>query len=196
MHLLLKSLLASSLILLTSLAYSAPTAPRVTLETSKGNIVLELNPSKAPITSENFIEYVKRGFFDGLIFHRVINGFMIQGGGFDEKMIQKSPRSPIRNESGNGLPNSKGTIAMARTQIADSATSQFFINLTDNSFLNGSTRKPGYAVFGRVVQGMDVVEQIAKVRTGRYGPHNDVPVEPIIIKKAVIDASLDQQKNQ
>ncbi|ODS22667.1 hypothetical protein AB835_12950 [Candidatus Endobugula sertula] len=183
---LLKGLLLGffSILVLTAQAASLP--PVVTLETNKGDIVLELNVKDAPITTENFEEYVQSGFFDGLIFHRVIDGFMIQGGGFDSKMIQKNPRGPIRNESVNGLSNDRGTIAMARTNFPDSATSQFFINLNDNHNLNGAANKPGYAVFGKVIQGMDVVEKIAKVKTGRYGPHGDVPVEPIVIMKATL----------
>ena len=151
-----KGLLVSVLFWLSALAQAAPVPPVVTLETNKGNIVLELNPVKAPLSTDNFVEYVKSGFFDGLIFHRVIDDFMIQGGGFDTKMEKKSPRGPIRNEGKNGLLNRRGTIAMARTNDPHSASSQFFINLKDNHFLNGSASRDGYAVFGRVLQGMDV----------------------------------------
>ena len=191
MKLVIKSVMVSVLMIWMSIvhiAQAAPVSPLVVLETNQGNIVLELNPLKAPITTENFIEYVKDGFFDGLIFHRVIDEFMIQGGGFDAKMIKQDTRGPVRHESTNGLVNAEGTVAMARTQFPDSATSQFFINLKDNDFLNGTSEKPGYTVFGRVVTGMGVVEKIAKVRTGRYGPHEDVPVEPVVIKKAILKA--------
>ena len=189
MKYMLKGFLTGFMVLMVSVAQAAPIPPLVTLETNKGNIVLELNPVKAPITTENFVEYVQSGFFDGLIFHRVIKDFMIQGGGFDSKMIKKDTKAPIRNESANGLANNKGTISMARTQFPDSASSQFFINLKDNDFLNGFAHKPGYAVFGKVVQGMDVIEAIARVKTGTYGSHGDVPVEPVVIKKATLKSA-------
>ncbi len=159
------------------------------METSLGTITLELNEEKAPETVRNFVEYVKAGHYDGTIFHRVIDGFMIQGGGFTKSMDQKATRDPIRNEAMNGLRNDRGTIAMARTMIVDSATSQFFINLVDNDFLNFSSPTPqgfGYAVFGAVTDGMDVVDAIAKVKTGFSGPHQNVPEEPILIKKVTL----------
>lgn len=162
----------------------------VTLQTTKGDIVLELDAEKAPKTTKNFLEYVKSGFYDGTIFHRVIPGFMIQGGGFNKDMVQKATREPIENEANNGLKNSPYTIAMARTQAPHSATAQFFINVADNKFLNFSAPTMqgwGYAVFGKVVKGQDVVDAIAKVRTTSHYPHQDVPAEPIIIKKAVIN---------
>lgn len=159
----------------------------VLIESNKGNIKLELDPKSAPVTVENFVDYVKSGHFDGTIFHRVIGGFMIQGGGFDVNMKQKATRKAIAIESSNGLKNDRGSIAMARTSDPNSATSQFFINLSDNAFLNfESSSKPGYAVFGKVVEGMDVVDDIAKVRTGNSGMHADVPVQPVVIEKATI----------
>ena len=157
---------------------------QVQMETSKGNIVLQLDEKRAPVTVKNFLRYVDEGFYDNLIFHRVINGFMIQGGGMDKNMTQKPTKVPIYNESSNGLTNRRGTIAMARTSAPHSATSQFFINLEDNNSLNYRTGQPGYAVFGHVVKGMDVVDAIAKVRTGRKAGHSDVPVEPVFIIKA------------
>jgi len=156
----------------------------VVLHTSMGDITIELSPDKAPISVQNFLQYVDDGFFDGTIFHRVIDGFMIQGGGFTEKMVQKPTRDPIKNEAKNGLKNIRGSLAMARTNVVDSATSQFFINLVDNDFLDHSPRNFGYAVFGKVVKGMDVVDAIAHVPKGRSGPHGDVPVEAVVIQSA------------
>jgi len=154
--------------------------------TSKGVIQLELDAEKAPITVANFIEYVKSGHFEGTIFHRVIPGFVIQGGGMQSGMREKPTNAPIQNEADNGLKNLTGTICMARTNDPHSATSQFFINLKDNSFLDHTAKDPqgwGYAVFGKVTEGMDVVEAIAAVRTGNAGYHQDVPVEDIVIEK-------------
>jgi peptidyl-prolyl cis-trans isomerase B (cyclophilin B) len=162
---------------------------KAVIDTSVGSITLELNEEKAPITVANFVEYVKSGHYDGTIFHRVIDGFMIQGGGFTRDMNQKDTREPIRNEAMNGLKNDRGTIAMARTMVVDSATSQFFINLVDNDFLNFTSPTPqgfGYAVFGKVTDGMEVVDKIAKVRTGFAGTHQNVPEDPIVIKKVSI----------
>ena len=159
------------------------------VETSMGTITLELNEEKAPVTVANFVAYATSGHYDGTIFHRVIDGFMIQGGGFDKSMDQKETRAPIRNEAMNGLKNDRGTIAMARTMIVDSATSQFFINLVDNEFLNFTSPTPqgfGYAVFGKVTDGMEVVDAIAKVRTGFHGPHQNVPDEPVVIRKVTV----------
>ena len=158
--------------------------PTVSLSTSKGDLTVELFAQQAPVTVQNFLQYVDDGFFDGTVFHRVIPGFMIQGGGMDAGMRQKSTRPPIENEAKNGLKNTRGTLAMARTSDVNSATAQFFINLTDNAFLDHGTRDFGYAVFGRVTDGMDVVDAIAKVKTGRKGPHDDVPVEPVTIQQA------------
>jgi peptidyl-prolyl cis-trans isomerase A (cyclophilin A) len=164
---------------------AAATGPvTVVLDTSKGAIEIELDPAKAPVSVENFLGYVDAGFYDGTIFHRVIPRFMIQGGGFTPDFTQKETRAPIKNEAENGLLNRRGTIAMARTQDKDSATAQFFINLTDNQFLDHGTRDFGYAVFGRVTGGMEVVDAIAAVETGRRGPHQNVPVEPIVIQSA------------
>ena len=156
----------------------------VIIETSMGNITIELDAEKAPISVENFLSYVDDGFFDGTIFHRVIPGFMIQGGGMDEKMNQKATKASIKNEADNGLGNERGTLAMARTQEVDSATSQFFINLTNNDFLNHGSRDFGYAVFGKVTDGMDVVDAIAAVATGNSGFHQNVPLEPVTIISA------------
>ena len=159
---------------------------KATIETSMGTITVELDDAKAPVTVTNFIEYVKSGHYDGTIFHRVIDGFMIQGGGFTKDMNQKETRAPIKNEAANGLKNARGTLAMARTMVVDSATSQFFINLVDNEFLNYRGPDPrmfGYAVFGKVTDGMEVVDRIAKVKTGFAGPHQNVPEEPVIIRK-------------
>jgi peptidyl-prolyl cis-trans isomerase B (cyclophilin B) len=161
----------------------------IKLTTNYGTITLELYPDKAPITVENFLNYVKDGFYDGTIFHRVINGFMIQGGGMEPGMKEKSPNAPIKNEADNGLSNERGTIAMARTMEPHSASAQFFINVKDNAFLNHRSPSPdgwGYAVFGRVVDGMDVVDKIKEVETGSAGFHQDVPVEDVILEKAEI----------
>jgi cyclophilin family peptidyl-prolyl cis-trans isomerase len=161
--------------------------PVVVLETSKGNIEIELNPDKAPITVGNFLWYVDNKFYDGLIFHRVIAGFMVQGGGFTPEMSQKSGKPAIENEAGNGLTNDKYTIAMARTNVVNSATSQFFINVADNAFLNHKNETPqgfGYCVFGKVVKGMEVVDAIGKVKTGTKNGMNDVPVQTVSITKA------------
>ena len=162
---------------------------KVTLETSMGTIALELDDAKAPVSVKNFVDYVKAGQYDGTIFHRVIDGFMIQGGGFTPDMRQKETKAPIKNEAANGLKNARGTIAMARTMVVDSATCQFFINLVDNDFLDYRGPDPrmfGYAVFGKVTAGMDVVDKIAKVKTGFAGPHRDVPETPVLIKKATV----------
>ena len=163
--------------------------PQVELNTNKGRIVLELNTEKAPKTAANFLEYVRDGFYDGVIFHRVIDGFMIQGGGFDENFKEKATRDAIENEADNGSSNDVGTIAMARTQAPHSASAQFFINVKNNSFLNHTSKTAqgwGYAVFGKVVEGMDVVEAIKGVRTGNRGYHADVPLENVVIESAKI----------
>ncbi len=168
--------------------------PTVRLETSKGTIVLELDADKAPKTVANFVEYVKAGFFDGTIFHRVIPGFMIQGGGFTADMQQKATREPIVNEAANGLANTRGTIAMARTSDPNSATAQFFINLKDNAFLDKANAQDGagYCVFGRVTKGMDVVDAIAAVQTGNVGMFQNVPVQPVTIKSATLISAAQQ----
>ncbi len=161
----------------------------IKLTTSLGDIEIELYADKAPKSVNNFIEYVESGHFDGLIFHRVIPGFMVQGGGFTEDMQQRQGRAPIENEADNGVKNLIGTLAMARTSDPNSATAQFFINLVDNAFLDFTAKTSqgwGYAVFGIVTSGMDVVEQMATVPTGRNGGHSDVPTEPIVIEKASI----------
>ncbi len=161
----------------------------VTFKTNYGDFTLELFADKAPATVENFLGYVKDGFYDGTIFHRVIDGFMIQGGGFTEDMDQKATKAPIQNEANNGVSNEAGTIAMARTNDPHSATAQFFINIKDNDFLNHTSESVngwGYCAFGKVTEGMDVVEKIKNVKTGSHGFHQDVPVEPVIIEKAVV----------
>ncbi len=160
---------------------------KVKIETSKGDIVLELNKKAAPVTVANFLKYVEEGFYDGTIFHRVIPNFMVQCGGFTPDMAQKKTHAAIKNEGSNGLKNDKGTIAMARTNNPDSATSQFFINHKDNVFLNyGGAGRPGYAVFGKVVEGMDIVDAIAAVKTTRKGQYSDVPAEQILMKSAKV----------
>lgn len=162
----------------------------VKLETNMGVIRIELDSDKAPKTTENFLSYVRDGFYDGTIFHRVIDGFMIQGGGFDDKMNQKETKDPVENEAQNGLKNGKYTVAMARTQDPHSATAQFFINVKDNAFLNHTaptTRGWGYAVFGKVVDGTDIVDAIKGVKTGNVGFHQDVPLDPVIILKATVE---------
>jgi cyclophilin family peptidyl-prolyl cis-trans isomerase len=160
---------------------------KVKLDTSMGAIVLELDDAKAPISVANFLKYVEAGHYDGTIFHRVIDGFMIQGGGFTKDMQQKPTQAQIKNESTNGLKNDMYTVAMARTNVRDSATSQFFINVKNNDFLNYSGESPqghGYAVFGKVVEGQDVVDKIRKVPTGNAGGHQNVPTQPVVITKA------------
>ena len=183
-------MLALSLCVLPCMAGQAlAAAPAVKLETSMGDIVLRLDARKAPATTENFLQYVRDGHYDGLIFHRVIKGFMIQGGGMDAAMKEKPTRAPIRNEADNGLQNKKYTVAMARTSDPHSATAQFFINTVDNKSLDykGQTAQGwGYAVFGKVIKGQDVVDKIEAVSTGRRGYHEDVPKEPVIIKKATV----------
>jgi len=153
----------------------------VVVSTNLGDFTVELFNKEAPISVENFLQYVDDGYFDGTIFHRVIPGFMVQGGGFSEDMSQKKVRDAIKNEADNGLKNEKGTLAMARTNVVDSATSQFFINVADNDFLNHGDRDFGYAVFGKIVEGMDVVEKITAVRTADRGMHQNVPVEPVVM---------------
>ena len=161
--------------------------PHVSLKTNMGEIVLELYPEKAPKTVENFLEYVKTGFYKGTIFHRVIDGFMIQGGGFDKNMKQKPTKNPIQNEANNGLKNERYTVAMARTSIPHSATSQFFINVNDNAFLDYPSRDGwGYCVFGKVIKGKEVVDQIKVVETNSQGEHQNVPVKPVVIESATV----------
>ncbi|CAM5425488.1 peptidylprolyl isomerase [Eoetvoesiella caeni] len=165
------------------------TTPRVKLQTNFGDIIIELNQEKAPKTVENFLKYTQEGFFDGTIFHRVINNFMIQGGGFDAGMKQKTTHDPIENEANNGLKNDKYTLAMARTSDPHSATAQFFINVGNNDFLNFTAPTSngwGYAVFGKVVEGTEIVDKIKEVKTGNKGFHQDVPVEDVVIEKATV----------
>ena len=164
--------------------------PIVRMQTSMGQISIELDSEKAPISCENFLAYVKDGYYEQTIFHRVIPNFMVQGGGFTPQMKQKKTKGEIKNEADNGLKNERGTLAMARTQVVDSATSQFFINLVDNDFLNHKSPTPsgyGYAVFAKVTEGMEIVDQIAKVATGNSGHHQDVPKEAVIIESVTIE---------
>jgi cyclophilin family peptidyl-prolyl cis-trans isomerase len=164
--------------------------PVVTMSTSMGDIRIELNAGKAPITTKNFIDYANEAYYDGLIFHRVIPGFMIQGGGFDSGMSQKKTKPPIKNEAANGLKNVTGSIAMARTNVVDSATSQFFVNVKDNDFLDHKSTSPdgyGYAVFGQVIEGMEVVRAIEKVKTANRGMHQDVPEQAVVINSVKVD---------
>jgi len=180
--------------LLLGAALAAPgwaaEAPRVKLATSAGDIVLELYPDKAPKTVENFLQYVRDKHYDGTIFHRVIDNFMVQGGGFSAAMAEKKTRAPVAHEGraafGKGLRNEVGAVAMARTNDPDSATAQFFINVRDNAFLDPTQQQPGYTVFGKVVSGMDVVNKIKTVPTGRSGMHGDVPTTPVVINSATI----------
>jgi peptidyl-prolyl cis-trans isomerase A (cyclophilin A) len=175
---------------LASLAMAtAVQAQNVRLTTTQGDIVLELNAAKAPKTVANFVQYVKDGHYNGVIFHRVIDNFMIQGGGMLPDMSEKSTRAPIPLESRNGLNNLRGTVAMARTMNPNSATAQFFINVKDNGFLDAANSQDGngYAVFGKVVQGMEVIDKIRKVPTGQRGMHGNVPLEPIVIKQATLE---------
>lgn len=161
----------------------------ITLHTNHGDIVIELDFDKAPKTAANFKQYAEEGFYNGTIFHRVIDGFMVQGGGMTEDMEQKKTRAPIENEADNGLKNVVGSLAMARTNDPHSATAQFFINVKDNSFLNHSSKSAqgwGYCVFGKVTDGMDVVNKIKGVKTGNKGFHQDVPVEPVVIEKVTV----------
>ncbi len=180
---LLFAIAACGLIAVTALALEAAN-PQVLMKTSKGDITIELFQDKAPISVKNFLAYTDEKFYDGTIFHRVIKGFMIQGGGLTVDMHEKSSKPPIKNEAANGLKNKRGTLAMARTPEVDSATCQFFINLVDNAFLNHESNDPerfGYTVFGKVIAGMDVVDAIAGVPTGTRGGHQDVPREAITI---------------
>lgn len=177
-------IIALCLILLSPIALADT---KVLLQTSMGDIEIELDNEHAPITTKNFLDYVKSGFYENTTFHRVIPNFMIQGGGADGELKFKETNAPIKNEADNGLKNVRGTIAMARTGVIDSATSQFFINVVDNHFLNHDPSKDyGYAVFGKVIKGMNVVDKIVNVPTKRMGPHQNVPIEPIYIKKAII----------
>ncbi len=187
----MKGLLVLLVLAATIAAPALAANPRVKLETTKGAIVLELDQAKAPITVGNFLDYVKSGFYDGTVFHRVIPNFMIQGGGFTANLEQKPTRETIVNESANGLLNKRGTIAMARTSEPNSATAQFFINLKDNSFLDKANAQDGvgYCVFGKVVEGMKVVDAIAAVKTGSVGPLQDVPLQHVLITKASVVAS-------
>ena len=191
--------LAFTLSLFAGAFSSAPFAassgdnPMIIMSTTLGDIEIELYPDAAPMTVKNFIEYVENGHFDGVIFHRVIPGFVIQGGGYNPDMSERPTNAPIENEADNGLKNLKGTLSMARTNDPHSATAQFFINLTDNAFLDFKSKDVqgwGYAVFAKVVKGMDVVKKIAKVKTGNNRGHSDVPVEPVIINQAKVKESL------
>ena len=191
-----KLLVVAGIVLLCcGIAFGAGTTrkggkPVVILETSLGVIKMELYPDKAPVSVKNFLTYAREGHYDGLIFHRVIREFMVQGGGFTKEMVERgSKRPPIRNEAANGLKNDRGTLAMARTSVVDSATAQFFVNVVNNDFLNHRAKTPqgyGYAVFGRVTEGMDVVDKIRAVPTGNSGMFQDVPLQPVTITKATV----------
>jgi peptidyl-prolyl cis-trans isomerase A (cyclophilin A) len=191
LHEIFRLLAAAGLALLFAAGAAAQdkaAAPRVLLATSLGDITIQLDGEKAPKTVANFLDYVKSGHYDGTVFHRVIGGFMIQGGGFTPDMVQKPTRAPIALESRNGLKNERGTVAMARTSVPDSATSQFFINVVDNAMLDQANARDGqgYAVFGRVVAGMDVVDRIRAVETTSAGGHQNVPAKPVLIRSATI----------
>jgi cyclophilin family peptidyl-prolyl cis-trans isomerase len=187
-------ILSMMLILTTTLSYAtekkmSDTPSKVKFTTSLGAIIIQLNPEKAPISSANFLTYVNEGFYSNTIFHRIIPGFMAQGGGFDTDFNQKATHNPIKNEADNGLPNKRGSISMARTNAPDSATGQFFINFKDNSSLNHTSPTAsgwGYAVFGEVVEGMDIVDEMAKQPTGNRGAFQDVPKTNIVIEKAEV----------
>ncbi|MFA5922565.1 MAG: peptidylprolyl isomerase [Methylococcaceae bacterium] len=191
----MRTLILSMMLLLTStLSFAtektmSDTQTKVKLTTTLGEIIIQLNAEKAPVSSANFLTYVNEGFYNGTIFHRVIPDFMAQGGGFDTSFTQKAVHAPIKNEANNGLTNTRGTLAMARTNDPNSATAQFFINLKDNSFLNHTSQTSsgwGYAVFGEVIEGMDVVDAMAKQATGNRGGHQDVPKTDIVIEKAEV----------
>ena len=174
------------LIICLSFTLNITAATKVLMKTSMGDITLELNDKKAPITTKNFLSYVNSGFYNGTIFHRVIDNFMIQGGGFDDNLKKKDTKAPIKNEADNGLSNDVGTIAMARTGVVDSATAQFFINVKDNKFLNHTGKDPrsyGYAVFGKVTKGMSVVNRIKKTQTKSNGPFQNLPMKNVVITK-------------
>ncbi len=175
-----------SLAVISSPVLAAQQDARVLLTTSAGNIELELDNQKAPVAVKNFVDYINSGFYNNTIFHRVIPGFMVQGGGFDQDLTQKTTQPPIKNEANNGLRNLRGTVAMARTDQVDSATSQFFINVADNAFLDHGQRDFGYAVFGKVIKGMDVADKIAQVPTKNVGPYQNVPVKPVVILSAKV----------
>ncbi|WP_428944864.1 peptidylprolyl isomerase A [Pantoea sp. FN060301] len=170
----------------TAPTFAAKGDPHVLLITSAGAIELELNNQKAPVSTKNFVDYVNSGFYNNTTFHRVIPGFMVQGGGFTQDMQQKPTNAPIKNEADNGLLNKRGTISMARTANKDSATSQFFINVADNAFLDHGQRDFGYAVFGKVVKGQDVVDKISQVQSHNVGPYQNVPVKPVVILSAKV----------
>lgn len=186
----LAALAIATLVLATPRAQDAATATAlVVLETSMGEITIELNKERAPVSTENFLQYVRDRHYDGTLFHRVIKGFMIQGGGYTPSFERKPTREPIKNEATNRLKNTRGTVAMARTNAVRSATAEFFINTVDNAKLDYRGMTPdeyGYAVFGKVISGMDVVDKIEAVKTGRAGPFDDAPLEPVIIKRAYI----------
>jgi len=181
--------LISLILCFSAFASFAAESPKVVFQTTAGKIIIELDAAKAPKTVANFIQYTNDGFYNGTIFHRVISGFMVQGGGFSEEFKKKPVRAPIKNEANNGLTNARGSIAMARTSNPDSATAQFFINLVNNGFLNHTSPTAqgwGYAVFGQVVEGMDVIDKIAAVRTARKNGHGDVPINNIVITSAEV----------
>ena len=178
---------------MSTVSEAAADNPRVVMETSMGTMVIELYPDKAPITVKNFLDYVDSGFYDGTIFHRVIPGFVLQGGGFDAEMEKKKNSAPIKNEADNGLRNLRATLSMARTSQINSATSQFFINLKNNSNLDHGSRDFGYAVFAKVVKGISVIDKIAGIKTTTKGHYRDVPAEPVFITSAKREKAADKQ---
>ena len=193
-NLVLASCLAAGMVMAGSDVSAEDQAPMVEMKTTKGTIVIELDPKAAPKTVENFLGYVNDGAYDGTIFHRVIKDFMIQGGGFVPQMVQKKTKDPIINEADNGLKNLRGTIAMARTMEPHSATSQFFINTVDNSFLDHTAKNArgwGYCVFGKVVKGMETVDEISKVKTTSKAGHQDVPAVAVVIEKVTVKTSVE-----
>lgn len=175
-----------STLVLTMASTLTTAATLVSFKTSQGDIQIELFDKEAPISAKNFADYAKSGFYNGTIFHRIIPGFVVQGGGFTSAMVQKPTKAPIKNEADNGILNTRGTLSMARTQAVNSATSQFFINLVDNKSLDQGAQGYGYAVFGKVVKGLDIVDKMAKQPTSRNGYHDDVPVKPIVILSATV----------
>lgn len=179
----------TSAILLSAVSSLTTAATIVNFKTTQGDIQIELFDTEAPISAKNFAEYAKSGFYNGTIFHRVIPGFMVQGGGFTADMVQKPTKAPIKNEADNGLLNTRGTLSMARTQAVNSATSQFFINIVDNKMLDHGERDYGYAVFGKVTQGLSIVDNMAKQPTGRKNYHSDVPLKPIVILSTTVSSN-------
>lgn len=194
MNLITKHLVGIASVIILILSFPLFAETKILMETSEGNIVLSLDETKAPVTVANFVTYTQEGFYNGTIFHRVISGFMIQGGGFDKDMKQKAAKKEIINEGSNGLLNNRGTIAMARKGDPNSATAQFFINHANNNFLNANGNKPGYTVFGQVVEGMDIVDKIAKANTTTKNGYQNVPIQAITIQKMSVIENQQAEK--